>query len=154
MMDLDSENNLDTWPIQGLDDFIDKCKERNVTDINITGTNTDPLLFKHMVELREALAAEIEGLRFGIRTNGVLIQNRPEVWEVFDKASITVCSFDPAIYKAMMGRGKPPQLEEILKIDGPRNVKINVLSINLKMRKYKSHSLIVTKPSLCEIDEN
>jgi hypothetical protein len=37
----DMNNNL-KGDIIGLDEFLAACKERGVTEVNITGTNTDP----------------------------------------------------------------------------------------------------------------
>ena len=51
MMDLDPENNLDTWPLLGLDKFVERCNERSITDVFVTGTNTDPMLYKHTAQL-------------------------------------------------------------------------------------------------------
>lgn len=119
MMALDAENNLDKWPLDGLDDFINKCLAYNVNEINVTGTNTDPLLYRHMSKLKEYLKERIPNLIFGLRTNGALILTKPEIWALFDKASITVCSLDPIIYKKMMGQGSPSDLEKIKRIPGP-----------------------------------
>lgn len=93
MMDLDAYNSLSVHPseMKGLDEFIDECVKRNVTDINLTGTNTDPLLFQHVSDLRAYLEGSIPDLRFGLRTNGDLALRYPWKWNSFDKARITVC---------------------------------------------------------------
>lgn len=128
MMSLDSYNNLNDWPLPGFEEFIQECINKNVNEVNITGTNTDPLLYTHTLKLREALDSNIPNLLFGLRTNGVLALNRPELWKLYDKASITVCSFDPEIYKKMMGRGKAPDVEKILdNSEHMKSVKLNVV---------------------------
>lgn len=128
MMSLDPYNNLDTWPLQNFDEFIRQCKEKNVSEVNITGTNTDPLLFTHTMELREALDNAFPDLLFGLRTNGVLALARPDLWALYDKASITVCSFNADVYKKMMGRGKAPDIAKILKqSEHMKSVKLNVV---------------------------
>jgi len=127
MMALDKLNNLDRFPLINLDRFVDSCLEHDVHEVNITGSNTDPMLYKHMEKLRSYLQARIPNLIFGIRTNGVLVLERWEVWQLFDKASISLCSFDPNLYIAMMGRGAPPNLEEILKRSGSKPVKMNII---------------------------
>lgn len=128
MMSLDSYNNLDFWPLQNFDEFIRQCKEKDVSEVNITGTNTDPLLFTHTLELREALDEAFPELLFGLRTNGVLALARPDLWALYNKASITVCSFDPDVYKKMMGRGKAPDIAKILQqSEHMKSVKLNVV---------------------------
>src|SRR3990172_8839296 len=71
MMALDSLNNLDTWPLKNLDEFIQACKERDISEINLTGSNTDPLLYRHISKLHDYLEHHIPNLVLGVRTNGV-----------------------------------------------------------------------------------
>lgn len=128
MMALDPYNNLNTWPLKNLDEFIATCLEKEVSSINVTGTNTDPLLFTHTKELKEELLKHIPDLTFGLRTNGVLALARPDLWNLYDKASITICSFDPVIYKLMMGRGKAPNVQKILDMSSHMSsIKVNVV---------------------------
>lgn len=128
MMSLDSYDNLDQWPLENFDEFVKSCLEHGVKDINVTGTNTDPLLYKHTPLLKEALESSIPDLKFGLRTNGVLAQARPDLMKLYDKMSVTVCSFDPTVYKTMMGRGKAPDMETILKQNAHmESIKVNVV---------------------------
>lgn len=128
MMALDPLDVLDVFPLPGLDGFVASCMEHGVSEVNVTGTNTDPLLYRHVAELREALESGIPGLVLGIRTNGALSAARKDVLRLFDKGSLTVCSFDPLIYKAMMGSGIPPDLGEILPFyDHFSDLKLNVV---------------------------
>jgi molybdenum cofactor biosynthesis enzyme MoaA len=114
MMALDPLDVLNKSPLDGIDEFIDKCVEKGVKEINVTGTNTDPLLYNHLPELKEMLLKRIPDLVFGIRTNGALSEQKSDLLKLFDKGSITICSFDPEIYLKMMGSGSPPDLEKIL----------------------------------------
>lgn len=134
MMALDPLDNLDTWPLSGIDEFIKECNDRGIGEVNLTGTNTDPLLYKHLPELKSYLQENLKStLVFGIRTNGVLIEYRSELWSLFDKGSISITSFDPKIYKKTMGQGKPPDLKMIKSICdhgiGPswNNIKFNIV---------------------------
>ena len=126
MMALDPLNNLNVWPLVNIDNFITQCKNRSVNEINLTGTNTDPLLFTHVKELCELLRREIPGVKIGLRTNGALAIQRKEVWSLFDKASISITSLDPKIYKLSMGQGEPPDVKSILNIKD-MSVKINIV---------------------------
>lgn len=123
MMDLDANNNLDTFPLLGLGEFLEECDKHKITEINLTGTNTDPLLYKHLPELRQTL----QQYTLGIRTNGVKIPDIPDIWPLFDKASISIPSLTPLVYNQMMGPGAIPDLYSILRMPGPKDLKINVV---------------------------
>lgn len=112
MMVLDRLNTLDSWPLPGIEAFVDECLTRGVTEVNLTGSNTDPMLYKHLPALNDYLRNRIPGLVLGLRTNAVKA-NYPW-WHLFDKGSVTICSFDPDIYRAMMGKGSLPDIEEII----------------------------------------
>lgn len=128
MMSLDAYNNLDEWPLKGMGQFILNCLEHNVLDVNLTGTNTDPLLYKHIEKLTDTLREYLPGVRLGIRTNGALISAREKAWRMFDKGSISIPTFDPAIYKKIMGSGYPPQLEAIEEAsDIGMDLKVNIV---------------------------
>src|SRR5437762_5702074 len=70
MMELDPLNNLNLWPLKNIDEFLDCCLDKDVNEINLTGSNTDPLLYNHIPELKAYLEENIPNLIFGIRTNG------------------------------------------------------------------------------------
>ncbi len=127
MMALDSFNNLGEWPLKNIDCFVEECKKRSVSDINLTGSNTDPLLYKHIPQLRDYISLKIPDLKFGARTNGVMILERPDLWKLFDKASISIPSFDRCVYQEMMGSGSPPDLEKILMVSSEKDIKINIV---------------------------
>ena len=125
MMALDPLNNLDTWPLKNIDLFVDECQEHGINEINITGSNTDPLLYQHTRKLREYLDAHIPNLKLGLRTNGVV--SRPELWQYYDKGSISLTSFNKEIYKKTMGCGAPPNIRRILEINEGKNIKVNIV---------------------------
>lgn len=130
MMALDKFSNLDTWPLLGIEQFIIECIEHNVNEINVTGTNTDPLLYSHTRKLRETLKSALPDLRMGLRTNGVLFDRKPEIVAQYDKGSITICSLNPKIYKQMMGQGHPPDIDRILQaseLAGWSDLKVNIV---------------------------
>lgn len=128
MMALDPINNLDRWPLKNMREFLGNCLGEGISEINVTGSNTDPLLYKHTRRLKDMLEYVFEGrLVFGVRTNGTLILSKQDVWRMYDKASITFQSFDPIVYKKMMGHGEPPDLGQILEISGDKPIKINIV---------------------------
>jgi organic radical activating enzyme len=121
MMALDSENNLNEWPLRGLDEFLERCRAR-VRTIYLTGTNTDPLLYRH----HRSLVARIwdHGFRAGLRTNGVAYDR--DVFDLYESASVTICSLDKATNEAMMG-GPPSDLPRILLNHPKLDLKVNVV---------------------------
>ena len=112
MMALDKYNVLDKFPLDGLDEFIVQCNERGISEINMTGSNTDPMLYLHTEKLKNYLSERIPNLFFKIRTNAV--KRDLDLLKFYDGGSVTICSFDNDIYKQMMGLGKPPDFEKIL----------------------------------------
>lgn len=124
MMALDPLNNLDTFPLKNLDAFVEECKKHNITEINLTGSNTDPSLYKHIPELRAYLERHIPNLCLGLRTNGVAHR---EVWKYFDKGSISLTSFNKEIYQKTMGCGAPPNVRRILEENKDKDIKVNIV---------------------------
>ncbi len=122
MMALDSYNNLNEWPLRGFDQFKDACYEKDIWEINLTGTNTDPMLYRHA----DLIKNKFIDCTLGIRTNGVSILALPDRWRLFDKASISYPSKDPAIYEKIMG-GPIINLDKILKVDPDKLTKINIV---------------------------
>lgn len=112
MMALDPLNNLDVWPLVNLPRFVADCRAKNVREVNLTGSNTDPLLYQHHAELCATLRAELPGCKIGLRTNGVLAMQRPDVWRLYDKT---------------MGQGEPPNIGAILALKPEMPVKVNVV---------------------------
>lgn len=124
MLALDSENVLDTWPLPNLDRFVEECLPRT-SEINVTGTNTDPLLFKHLQPLKTYLINRIPNLVFKARTNGIKISDD---LALFDGGSVTCCSTNPEIYRTMMGQGSPPNWEKLRPyLECWKNPKINIV---------------------------
>lgn len=124
MMDLDPLNNLAKWPLPGFDEFVARCQARGVREVNLTGTNTDPSLYHHLPALAQELRRAIPEVKLGIRTNGVSVDHRD--WTLFNKASVSVPTFDNATCRKIMG-GPPPDLARLLALPGPRAVKLNVV---------------------------
>lgn len=126
MMNLDHLNNLDTPPQEmlGFLEFIKTCHDKNIEEINMTGSNTDPSLYRHALLMKELCSSE--GFKLGIRTNGVssaFIAN--QTWKLYDRISISLPSLNTEIYRKMMGVGEPPNIMQFLESDIP--IKINIV---------------------------
>lgn len=127
MQSLEEIDNRDVWPLVGLEQFLLKCAEKKIGEVNLTGSNTDPLLYKHLPLLTSYLRKRIPGVVLGLRTNGVLAESKPELLDLFDKVSLSITSLDPEIYKATMGKGSPPNVREILRRHPNIRFKANVV---------------------------
>ena len=125
MEDLDSENNLNLKNLTNIDKFIEECKKKNITEIALTGTNTDPLLYKHISYLKQYLQNKMEVKKFRVTTNGVKILNNLNDWLCFDSASISFASFNKDINYKMMG-GDVIDIEKIYNVT-PFDFKINIV---------------------------
>lgn len=124
MMQLDSYNTLSTYPLPGWEEFSEKCVENNVDEIYLTGTNTDPLLYKFIRKLKDDVHSL--GCKFGARTNGLAIKKHPDRYAAFDKVSVSIPALDKEIYSQIMGvKRNPPTKSEIF--SGPGDVKINIV---------------------------
>ena len=126
MMALDKYNILDKFPLDGLDEFVRQCKDKAISEINMTGSNTDPMLYEHTEKLKAYLIKRIPNLFFKIRTNAV--KNNFELLKLYDGGSVTICSFDKEIYKQMMGQGTPPNIEKLLQATSHwKDFKVNIV---------------------------
>lgn len=126
MMALDPLNNLDRWPLDNIEYFVERCLAHGVREINLTGSNTDPLLYKHTPELAAYLREKIPGAILGLRTNGALTYEAKDLWALYDKGSVSVTSLDYGLYKDTMGQGQPANFSQILEV-APFLPKVNVV---------------------------
>lgn len=127
MMALDPYNNLKTWPLTNIDKFIIKCNEHRVREINLTGSNTDPLLYEHTEDLANYLKLCIPDAKLGVRTNGADAQFKMGTLGLFDNISISITSFDKGIYERTMGRGTPPNPKLLRELTRHKKLKVNVV---------------------------
>lgn len=109
-------SNLDVFPPRGLDAFIDEVNRHRVRDIVFTGTVTDPQIYPHERALLELLRGELHAeARFSVHTNGVLALRKIDAFNAYDRACISLPSFVPSTYAAMMGPGRVPDLGAIVR---------------------------------------
>jgi molybdenum cofactor biosynthesis enzyme MoaA len=73
-----SVDNLGTYPPRGIDQFIEVVNRERIEQIVLTGTTTDPQLYRHearlLTMLRERLHAQA---RLSVHTNGVRALRNP-----------------------------------------------------------------------------
>lgn len=124
MMGLDFYNSLDQWPLPGMSEFLTKCNAKGVKEINITGSNTDPALFKHHDKLTKHLRHWIPNATIGVRTNGVILG---EWLNPYDKGSFSITSLHPEVYRKTMGSGSPPDPRKLMDATKGKPWKINIV---------------------------
>lgn len=106
--------NLDLFPLPGLDRFVAALREHGVVQVSVTGTNTEPLLYRHTADLVDHLRREIPGVQLSLHTNGTLALDRLEDFHRYDRATVSVPSLDPATCEAMTGRALPVDLAGLM----------------------------------------
>ena len=110
-----NQDNLSLYPPRNLDRFVALIREHAVRQVVMTGTNTDPQLYRHEGRLLDLLRHELpEGTAFSLHTNGRLALRKMDLVNAYDRVAISLPSFDPAVYRRMMGVSGVPDLEAIL----------------------------------------
>jgi molybdenum cofactor biosynthesis enzyme MoaA len=110
-----NENNLHLFPPRNLEKFIQMIWQYPIKQVILTGTNTDPQLYQHEERLVRLLREQTPpGTQLVLHTNGRLALRKIGIFNQYDRASVSLPSFDPAIYRRMMSVPNPPDLEEIL----------------------------------------
>ena len=108
-------NNLDRFPLAGLDSFCTALGAAGVSQVALTGTNTDPLLYKHHLRLLAHLRREVPGLRVSLHTNGVLALARMDIVNSYQRVCVSLPSFHAATCRDMTGRAVALDLVEMVR---------------------------------------
>lgn len=108
-----SLDNLQLFPLRGLARFVRVIGERGVTQVTLTGTNTDPQLYRHEERLL-AYLRRVPGVKVSLHTNGVMALKRIRTFNLYDRATISLPSFSPRTCQLMTGRTQVLDLEQIL----------------------------------------
>lgn len=106
-------NNLQRWPLLGLERFASLLIERGVREISLTGIDTEPMLYRHLLRLVGWLRSAVPGSRVSLHTNGTLILRQPGVFNSFDRATVSVPSLDPLTCRALTGSAEVLDIERI-----------------------------------------
>ncbi len=133
-----SRNNLDEFPPRNLEVFVGLVMKYGITEIVFTGTTTDPQLYRHEARLLSWLRGRLPAqTRYSLHTNGLLALRKMEVFNCYDRVSISFPSFDPSTFRAMTGCGQMPDLAAIL-----RQVRVPV-----------KLSCVITEHNASQVDE-
>jgi MoaA/NifB/PqqE/SkfB family radical SAM enzyme len=110
-----NEDNLNLYPPRNLDQFVELIRSCAVQQVVLSGTNTDPQLYRYEQRLVGHLRTVLPGVQLSLHTNGRLALKKMEILNLYDRVAVSLPSFDPAIYRKMMGVPGVPDLAEILR---------------------------------------
>jgi molybdenum cofactor biosynthesis enzyme MoaA len=111
-----NENNVRLFPPRNLGRLIEIIWQQEIRQVILTGTNTDPQLYRYEAELLRLLREQTPpGTQLILHTNGRLALHKIDVFNQYDRACLSLPSFNPATYQKMMGVSHPPDLKEILR---------------------------------------
>ncbi len=131
-------DNLDEFPPKNIEGLIEITNRDNIRDLAFTGTNVDPQLYRHEEELIGYLRERLTGdTRLSLHTNGLLALNNIELFNSYDKASVSYHSFSQDTYRRMTRTGRQPDLRRI----------VEEAKIPIKL------SMLVTEENLGEIED-
>ncbi len=122
----DRPANLDRYPLAGQERFVQALMRQGVREVTLTGTNTDPLLYRHLDRLITALQARVPGVRLNLHTNGMAAPGRMAVINRCHRVCVSVPSFEPDTIRRLTGTRRGVDLAAL--VTGARiPVKVSVL---------------------------
>jgi MoaA/NifB/PqqE/SkfB family radical SAM enzyme len=110
-----NRNNLDEFPLRNLDTFVELLRRHRVRQIILTGTTTDPQLYRHEAQLVHWLRVQLPATQISLHTNGQLALEKINILNLYDRGAISFPSFDPDTYEKMTGSRRVPDLEAIVR---------------------------------------
>jgi len=110
-----NQNNLNTFPLQNIDRFVYLLQQNNTAEIAFTGTTTDPQLYRHEARLLARLREQLPQARFSLHTNGQLALRKIDVFNRYNRVSLSLPSFNSDTYRKMTGHQRLPNLPEIMR---------------------------------------
>jgi oxygen-independent coproporphyrinogen-3 oxidase len=109
-------NTIDAWPLPGLDRLIERINAYRIRNVILTGTNTDPQLYRHEARLIGELRARLHaGASLQLHTNGMLALSKMDLINRYDRVCVSFPSFETETYAAITGGARPPALAEIVR---------------------------------------
>jgi hypothetical protein len=105
---------LDRFPLPGLDHLCDMLAASGVRQVSLTGTTTDPLLYRHSEALLAHLRSAVPRVQVSLHTNGHLALARIDTFNRYDRATVSLPSFAPDTCRLMTGSSRVVDLPGIL----------------------------------------
>jgi pyruvate-formate lyase-activating enzyme len=109
-----NRNNLHEFPLRNLDTFTDLLRRHDVRQVVLTGTTTDPQLYRLEARLILWLRERLPGVRLSLHTNGQLALQKMDTFNLYDRVSLSLPSFDPDVHAKMTGSPRVPDLAAIV----------------------------------------
>ncbi len=111
-----NQNNLNDFPLQNIDQFVYLLQQNQITEVAFTGTTTDPQLYRHELRLLAWLREQLPpSTQFSLHTNGVLALRKMEIFNQYNRVSLSLPSFNPDTYRKMTGSNHLPDVSEIMR---------------------------------------
>jgi len=126
-------NNQLSWHFRtdwkNFDIFIQKCKEKGIKKIYITGQNTDSLMYIFLTNIITWL--QLEGFMVGLRTNGYLALNKIDIINQCDcNVGYSIHTLNTDTNNKIMGRWDIPRWDKIIPLTKSCRVSIVVNRYN------------------------
>ena len=112
---LKTPNNLRQETLNNLDTFISLIRQSQTPKIILTGTRTDPQLYKYEENLLNRLRSNLPHVHISLHTNGLLAIPKLKTFRMYDSSTISMNSFEPQTYSKLHGVKQMPNLKHILK---------------------------------------
>jgi molybdenum cofactor biosynthesis enzyme MoaA len=109
-----NRDNLDEFPLRNLARFASLLRSHRVQQVVLTGTTTDPQLYRHEARLIDWLRTQLPGGQLSLHTNGQLALEKMDVFNCYDRVTVSLPSFDPGVYQKMTGSRRVPDLAAIV----------------------------------------
>jgi molybdenum cofactor biosynthesis enzyme MoaA len=110
-----NQYNLDAFPLRNLDAFVALLRRHAVRQLIFTATITDPQLYHHEVRLIRWLREQLPRVQLSLHTNGQLALSKMDVFNLYDRATVSFPSFDPKTFEKMTGTQRMPDLAAIVR---------------------------------------
>jgi len=109
-----NQNNLHLFPPKNWQQFCNTVHEFSIPELIFTGTTTDPHLYNYERQLIELSRTMLPNVKISVHTNGVLSLKKIDTFNMYDRATVSLPSFDTGVYQKVMGRGRPIDLRQLL----------------------------------------
>lgn len=108
-------DNLNEYPLRGWTGFVALIRRYRVGELTFTGTNTDSQLYRYEAGLLSWIRENLPHVRISLHTNGQLAAQKMDVFNRYDRATISIPSFDASTFFQMTGVRRMPDLAAIVR---------------------------------------
>lgn len=114
-----SPRNHRQWPLKNIGGFIDAMNATKTKRVILSGTTTDPQLYKYEGQLVDFLRDNIQNSHLSLHTNGILALQKLDVFNKYDTATLSINSFNPTTFRRIHGVSSMPDLQTIVAVSTP-----------------------------------